>query len=377
MLIPPKLPVEIVKESVELDSAIRAMSFFPAIAMDTESNSFFHYPEQLCLIQIATPDRVYLIDTIILKDLSSLGKILAEAAIEKVIHGADYDVRSLDRHGGIRIHNLYDTSIAARFAGMTHFGLSALIEDLLHVTITKSKRLQRANWGLRPLSAEAIDYASTDVRYLFALRDILDKRLASLGRTAWVAEECARLEEVKYNPLNLETAYFSLDGARNLDGRGLAVLRSLHLFRENEARRQQRPPFFIIPDPALVYLAASPATPLPDVPGLGQIGAQRYGRGIRQALSDGQDASPVHRPPSVLFERMNSEQERRLNRFKDWRASLAAALCLDPSLLWPTPSLERLAREPDTFEVELNSATIRRWQYEQFAASLRTCLESR
>ena len=153
-----------------------------------------------------------------LYDLTPLGDVLSNTSITKIIHGADYDIRSLDRHYGLHIHNLFDTSIAARFAGITQFGLAALTRDLLGITINKSKRLQRANWGRRPLSIEALEYAATDVLHLFTLREILDQRLRSLGRVAWVAEECARIEEVRYIAPNLETAYLSVKGAKDLDG---------------------------------------------------------------------------------------------------------------------------------------------------------------
>ena len=161
------LPVEIVSQTAQLDAAVKAMLGSQDIALDTESNSFHRYPEQLCLIQIATRHRVYVIDTIVLKDIASLKEAL-DASITKVVHGADYDIRSLDQHYGFRIRNLYDTNIAARFAGLTRVGLAALIEDLLGVTISKSKRLQRADWGQRPLSTKALDYAAADVRHLFA-----------------------------------------------------------------------------------------------------------------------------------------------------------------------------------------------------------------
>jgi len=370
------LPVEIVSQSAQLDVAVQGMAGSRAIALDIESNSFHHYPEQLCLIQIATHHKVHIIDTISLKELAPLKEILADDSIKKVVHGADYDIRSLDRHYGFRIRNLYDTNIAARFAGITQFGLAALIKDLLGVTIHKSKRLQRADWGRRPLSAEALDYATTDVRHLLALRETLDQRLQALGRTAWVAEECARLEEVRYTAPNLETAYLSAKGAENLDGYGLAILQSLFLFREEEARRQRRPPFFVIPDAALISLATSPTAVLSEVPGLGQTGLQRFGRGLQQALRDGLAAPPIHRPPTMAAERVSHEQIQRLSRLKAWRASLSATLSLDPALLWPTASLERLAKAPDTLGVELTSADIRRWQRDHFASSLYAYLES-
>ena len=369
------LPFGIVSQPAQLDIAVRDMAGSDAIALDTESNSRHHYPEQLCLIQIATRHKVYIIDTISLTELAPLERVLEDKAIKKVVHGADYDIRCLDRHYGLSISNLYDTSIAARFAGATEFGLTALIKNLLGVTIFKSERLQQSDWGRRPLSAEALKYAAGDVHHLLALSEILDQQLQALGRTAWVAEECARLEEVRYAAPNLQSAFFSVKGAQNLDGSGLAALRSLFLFREEEARRQGRPPFFVIPDIALIALSTNPAANLSKVPGLGQVGLQRFGRGLQQALCDGQAAPPIQRQP-VIVERLSQEQLTRLSRLKAWRASLSATLSLDPSLLWPTASLERLAKAPDTLGVEILSANIRRWQRDEFASSLHTYLES-
>lgn len=366
MTVLPPLPVEIVTQPARLDAAVKSMLDCREIALDTESNSFFRYPEQLCLIQIATRHKVYIIDTIALKEIASLEAVLADAGISKVIHGADYDIRSLDRHYRFRIRSLFDTGIAARFAGSTRFGLAAITEELLGVTIPKSKRLQRADWGRRPLSAEALDYAASDVRHLFTLSEILGGRLQSLGRTEWVAEECSRLEEVRYTPPDPETAYLSVKGAKELDERGLAILRSLWLFREGEAQRQHRPPFYIVPDEVLVSLAMNP----------GQAGLQRFGYGFQQALSEGLAAPPVTRPPFIEYERMSPEQVQRLGRLKAWRISLGATLSLDPSLLWPMASLERLARSPHTLDAELDSAGIRRWQCDRFAAALGACLES-
>ena len=366
MTVLPPLPVEIVTQSARLDAAVKAMLGCREIALDTESNSFFRYPEQLCLIQIATREKVYIIDTIVLPDIAPLEAVLADAGIGKVVHGSDYDIRSLDRHYGFRIRGLFDTGVAARFAGATKFGLAALTEDLLHVTIPKTKQLQRADWGRRPLSAEALDYAASDVRHLFTLQEILTGRLQSLGRTEWVAEEFCRLEDIKYVPPDPETSYLSVKGASDLDGRGLAILRSLFLFREGEARRQHRPHFYIVPDAELISLAMNP----------GEAGRQRIVPGLEKALREGMAAPPVSRPSPVEYERMSPEQSQRLGRLKAWRMALGVTLSLDPSLLWPMASLERLARAPDIFDAELASAGIRRWQRDRFAAALGACLES-
>jgi ribonuclease D len=370
------LPVEIVSRPAQLGVAARELVGSHAIALDTESNSFHHYPEQLCLIQIASRHKVYIIDTIALHDLAPLRDVLADVSIVKVVHAADNDIRSLDRHCGLHIHNLFDTSIAARFTGITRLGLAALTSDLLGITINKSKRLQRNNWGRRPLSAEALEYAATDVRHLLTMREILDQRLRTLGRAAWVAEECTRIEEVRYTAPNLETAYLSVKGAKDLDGRGLAVLQSLCLFREEEARRQHRPLFFVLPDASLIFLATSPEVAISEVPGLGQTGLKRFGQGLRQALRNGITAPPIQRPRPIKAVRASKKQAQRLSRLKEWRTSLGSSLSLDSSLLWPLTSLERLARAPDTLSVELASDNVRHWQRDVVASSLQVCLES-
>ncbi len=368
------LPVEIVSRPAQLGVAAREMVGSHTIALDTESNSFHHYPEQLCLIQIASLHKVYIIDTISLYDLAPLRDVLADVSIKKVIHSADYDIRSLDRHSGLHIRNVFDTSIAARFTGITRLGLAALTRDLLGITINKSKRLQRADWGRRPLSAEALEYAATDVHHLIALKEILDQQLRTLGRETWVDEECTRIEEVRYTAPNLETAYLYVKGSKDLDGRELAVLQSLFLFREQEARRQHRPPFFVLPDASLIFLATSPEAALSEVPGLGQTGLKRFGQGLQQALHNGITAPPIHRPHPIKAVRASEEQVQRLSRLKEWRTSLGFGLSLDPSLLWPLTSLERLAKAPDTLSVELTSDNIRHWQRDVVASSLQACL---
>jgi ribonuclease D len=381
------LPVEIVTHSAQLDNAVEKMGKSLAIALDTESNSLHHYPEQLCLIQIATRNKVYVIDTIILRNLVPLKEVLADNSIMKVVHGADYDIRSLDRHYGFHVRNIFDTAIAARFMGITKFGLAAVIKDLLSMTINKSNRLQTADWGRRPLSAEALEYAATDVRHLVALREILIQRLQAQGRMAWVTEECARLEDVRYEAPDLETAYLSVKGAGKLDGCSLAMLQALFQFREKEALRQQRPPYFIMPDATLIHLATYPTADLSKIPDLGQTGLKRFGRDLQQAIKIGLASPPIYRTYLMTTEHrsedeiqrlklIREEQDQCLRRLKAWRASIGTSLSLDPSLIWPTVSLERLSKDPGTYDVELTSSDIRHWQRDCFSTSLRILLQS-
>ncbi|MEE8413674.1 MAG: HRDC domain-containing protein [Dehalococcoidales bacterium] len=378
------LPVEVITQSGQLYAAVQEIGGSKAIAVDTEANSRHRYPEQLCLIQLATLDKIFVIDTIKLKEIGPLKDIFLDASIIKVFHTADYDIRSLNRHFGFQIHGVFDTAIAARFTGISKFGLATLLEDLLKITIEKSQLLQKADWGKRPLSSEALEYAANDVRHLLSLKDFLDKRLRELGRTTWVTQECSRLEELRYEPGDPETAFLSLKGANKLNGSSLAVLKPLFMFREKEALKQNRPPYFVIPHSTLLYLAANPKADLSKTPGLGKTGLERFGQGLQRALTEGLAGPPIYRGTTEKLTREDTElpkldraeQDQRLKHLKAWRESMGKLLSLDQSLIWPRVSLERLACAPDTLDIELTSGDIRRWQHDNFASSLSILLES-
>ena len=153
----------LVEDPRALETAMRDIAAAPRIGVDTEADSRHHYPEKVCLIQVATSEAAYVIDPLAIDDLSALGRVLSDPRVEKVLHGADYDVRGLDRDFGFGIKPLYDTNVAARLAGLERFGLAALMEDLLGIVIPKQAALQKSDWSRRPLSAEALSYGAEDV----------------------------------------------------------------------------------------------------------------------------------------------------------------------------------------------------------------------
>ena len=148
----------------------------------------------------------------------------------------DYDLRSLDRDWGFRVNNLFDTSIAAAFAGSEQLGLQSVVEEHAGVELVKDRKLQRSDWTMRPLSPEALTYSADDVLHLLKVRESLSARLETLSRLSWAEEEFARMENVRHTPPERELAFLSIKGSRDLDGRGLAILRSLYQFREQEAK---------------------------------------------------------------------------------------------------------------------------------------------
>ena len=226
-----------------------------AIALDTESDSLYHHFEKVCLVQIAT-DRgeAVLVDALAVRDLSPLAPALADPALVKVLHGADYDVTTLKRDFGFAFASLFDTMLAARFLGRTEIGLAAVARDELGVALTKDN--QKDDWSRRPLTPQQEAYALSDVLHLVELRARLSDKLAAAGRLGWLQEECeavARLEPAarQRDP----EAYLEIKGARRLSPRALAALRELHAWRERRAEEKDTPPFKILGNESLLRLA--------------------------------------------------------------------------------------------------------------------------
>ena len=374
-------PPQFIARQQDWNRLAPALAQEPQLAIDTEANSMHAYRGRICLIQIATAGQSLLIDPLAVADLSALGGILANPAVVKILHGSDYDLRSFYREYGFRVDGLFDTETAARFLGMVSPNLAAVLHAFLEVDIPKSRRLQRSNWGLRPLSTTAIQYAAADVQHLIPLAAVLRRRLADLDRLDWVQEECTRLTAAGCVdlPEPTEPPFLRVKGVDRLAPAELAIFKELFDFREQEAQRLDCPPYWVMRHEVLLHLARCPNAPLETVPDLSPRLLRRAGPQLRAALHRGRQAPPYHRPPRPRrTPPPGRDFQERLNLLKQWRRDQGVALGLDPALLWPTPSLERLARNPHQQDTELSpagSTEIRHWQRQQFAAELAVAVQ--
>ena len=162
------------------------------IALDTEGASFHRFIDRIYLLQITTRERSAVIDPLPIGAPARLGTILEDPGVEVVFHDADYDLRLLHQDYGWHVTNIFDTRIASQLLGIKSFGLAALLEQFFDVKL--DKKHQRADWSMRPLTPDMLDYAAQDTRYLLDLRDELRSRLEKLGRLEWAQEEFDRLE---------------------------------------------------------------------------------------------------------------------------------------------------------------------------------------
>jgi ribonuclease D len=347
-----------------------------AIAIDTEADSLHHYPGKLCLVQVATDaGGAHLVDPLALPDLSALGPALAAPGIVKIFHAADNDLGYLKRHRDFVVVNVFDTSIAARFLGVTSLGLDVLLKTYLGVDSGKSR--QKDDWSRRPLTPEQETYALNDVVHLFPLRDRLTEELIARGRLAWLEEECAALAAASVPPrISDPDAYLGLKGTKDLDRRGLAVLRELYRERERLALEMDRPPFMILGHDTLVTLAARRPTDvagLLEIPGCTPRFERRFGAAVLGAISRGLAVPEEDLPVRTSKPRPNvpGAVRRRIEALRAWRTKAAAALGLDPGFFFPQRLIDRLAAAPPAdLDALARTEGVHRWRAEVAGAEI-------
>ena len=337
-------PPRLVTTAGQLRQVAEGLLGTPRLAVDTESNSLHAYRERVCLIQLSTVDSDILVDPLALDDVSLLGPMLADPAIEKVFHAAEYDLTCLRRDFGFRVSPLFDTRVAARTLGQTRTGLGDLLQDTFGVRI--DKRHQRANWGKRPLPPALLDYARLDTHYLLPLRDRLAAELAGAGRTDEAREECERLAGAVDPPPPDpgDEPFWRITHARRLTGSQAAVLRELHAVREEEARRRDCPPFKVMSDEALLALAqASPRSrrALERVEGVPPGTLARYEVVLLEAVRRGLEAPP---PPRPAARGADEVTQLRFQRLREWRREAAAARGVESDVILPRDMAWEIAR---------------------------------
>lgn len=317
------------------------------LAFDTESNGFYAHKEKVCLIQISTPTEDFIVDPIAFKDISALGPLFADPKIEKLFHAGEYDVLCLKRDYGFTFANLYDTMIAARILGTKELGLAAAIER--HFGIVISKKLQRADWGKRPLTHEMIRYAQGDTHFLMRLADIQKKLLLEKGRMDDALESFKDLAALEPNLKTFDTeGYWKLVGRDEIGGQQMAVLKEIWLYREQQAQSRDRAPFRVMPEDLMVRMAqAMPETKeaLAAVRGMSPYILERFAAGLLAAVEKGKAAPPITRPAAAAPERkrLSDLEWRTFEALRAWRKSRSEKDAVEPVVIMTTENLRVLA----------------------------------
>ena len=262
----------------------------PVIAIDTEDDSFRYFREKLCLLQIGTEQRIYLIDPLdTATDLAFLGAVFANPNRVKVIHAGDNDIRILNRDYGFEFANVFDTHRAASLLGSNHLSLSSVIEQYLGLRLEKPKKMQRSRWEKRPLTEEQLNYAVEDTQYLIPLYRRLNAEIEARG-LQWQAERAfegiaaVRWAEKKFNL----RGYRGIPGYDTLPAEKKRRLRDLYRWRFRKAQETNTARFMILSDQDLFDIAKIDAVSLDGLirnGGLSPKKAKHFGNEILNVLS--------------------------------------------------------------------------------------------
>lgn len=355
----------LIETNKQLFETCESLQQEPELALDLEADSLHHYQEKVCLLQLSNRTSTWLIDPLIITDLKPLGTLLSKPEVLTVFHGGDYDIRSLHRDFGVTVARMFDTMIASQFIGITEFGLAALLRSNFGIEL--DKRFQKADWSRRPLTPEMADYAAADTSNLLELADLLRTKVAALGRSEWVAEECALVAGNRASDKGVSSFFLHCKGAGKLQRRNLAILEELLKFRDKQARELDRPAFKVIAAEALLSIAEKQVQTVRDMNGIVGITSRlldRYGIELLAAVKRGLEL-PQENLPS--FPRGKGEPnpgiKARISSLKQWREGYSRQLNLATGLIAPNWLLERIAEQvPTTVEVLAAIPGIRRWQ---------------
>ena len=359
-----------IRTTGELAELVGSLAGRRAVALDTESDSLHHHREKVCLVQIGVEEGGWLVDPLAARDLSPLGPLLADPAVVKVLHGADYDVTTLKRDFGFTFASVFDTMIASRVLGRPEIGLQALLRTEFGIALAKDS--QKDDWSRRPLTPTQEAYALADVAHLIPLHDRLVAALEELGRLEWVREECAAVAALEPARRGRDAeAWQKVKGARRLSRRQQAVLQAVFAWRDAIADRTDVPAFKIVSSETLMDLAErhpSTAEELRAMKGLSPR-VHREAEGLLETMArawalpeDSWPHMPVAPRPVV-----SEATRRRIEALRTWRTAEAKRLALDVSVVLPQRLLERVAEAAPRSRSDLEAVEgLRRWRRDTF-----------
>ncbi len=377
---PLRVPFDTIDEPQTLPALLDGLNTAQTVAIDTEANSFHHFHHKICLIQLAIPGQCFVVDPLAGLDLSPMLAILARKRL--IFHDAGYDLRLMLADFGFRPDGeIFDTMLAARLIGLENVSLSALMEQILGLRM--SKQNQRANWAKRPLPRTLLAYAVEDIRHLDRLAEYLADKLHELGRTDWHREYCRwtiAQSQIAKTPDDPEKVW-RIRGTSALPPRQLAFVRAIWHWRQRQAEQMDLSPFRVFRNDQILDLARWAerqkrigAEPPPRLP--------RHCRGnhlktLLEALQEAAELAPDQWPhplPRQTNNRPSAEVIEKTDLLRTECRRIAESLGLEPSLIASRKSLQAAVNTAADTEEKLLNIGWMRWQIRLILPSLRHVL---
>jgi ribonuclease D len=372
------LNYKFIESDAELKSVCSDLLKEKIISVDLEADSMHCFKEKICLIQIASAKQAFLVDPFEIKKMSPFIALLENDRIIKVFHGADFDIRSLDRDYQARVNNLFDTEIACRFLGIKERGLAALLKKNFDVDV--DKKFQKADWGKRPFKLDMVEYSVGDVAYLTRLHDIIHQKLATNGRLLWAQEEFELQTRVRYENNHALPLFKKFKGAGKMDNRSLAVLENLLQVRVSIAQQKDQPLFKIFSSSSLMTLAQSKPLAIDHILKIRALSpkqADMYGHLCVKAIVKAMEMKHQDLPsyPKTRRPKKDVKVQERIERLKKMREKLSDSIGIEPGFLLNNAMIGSIAFEnPATREDLLKIDHVRHWQVEALGENILSTL---
>jgi len=364
-------PYQLVTQDGQWAACLARLKQEPRLAIDLEANSLYAYRERICLIQISIPGQDYIIDPTAIKDLSGLGALIQDPDIEKVFHAAEYDLILTKRQYGWELDNLFDTMWAARILGYPRCGLANLLADFYDVQ--QDKKHQKANWCRRPLDESMLYYAQMDTHHLLSLRDDLADELAENDCLVEAREIFAEQSLIKLNDNHFdENDFWNINGIRDLAPNKYALVKALFIFRDQQARKLDRPPFKVFGNRTIIELAeAAPQylEELTHIHGMSRGQIRRYGQQILDLLSKARRDPVPQRPRNNT--RPPDSVANRYEKLHRWRKQRARKRGVESDVIMSRTALWALAwSKPGTLNELEAVGEIGPWRRKTYGAEI-------
>jgi ribonuclease D len=321
------------------------------IALDTEFLREKTYYPKLCLLQIATTGVVACIDPIALYDLSPILDVIFDTRITKVMHAARQDLEILYNIQGSVPVPVFDTQIAALLLGYPdQIGYGNLVKETLGVSL--EKKHTRADWSLRPLSKDQVQYAADDVVYLVSVYQQLLEKLKGLQRLEWLNGDFERLTSTDLYLNDPEKAWLKVKGGKRLKGTSLSVLQTFAAWREKTAQQKNIPKGWLMRDDVLIDLARlqpDSISALGKIRGIGEGLVKRNGDYLLGLVEDGKKKQPQPLADREFRNRLSPSQDALVDVMMAVVRISAENNSLNPAVLATRKHLEKLlAGETDS-----------------------------
>ena len=365
--------IQFVDSVAELQLLCQKMKQESWLAIDTEFLREKTYYPKFCLLQIATLEWVACIDPIALEgEMDELFAVINDPSIIKVLHSCRQDVEIFYHLTGELPAPVYDTQLVAPLLGFQENpGYAMLVSGFLNINLSKTHT--RTDWSQRPLSAEQIQYAADDVIYLAQIYQMILQKLQDLGREDWLKEDFEQLMNPELYDIPPENAWLKIRGKNKLTGKQLAIVQALAEWREQVAKKDDRPKNWILRDELILDMAKLQPTNMQAVAqirGINDGFVRRNGQKVCQLIKKAQEM-PGLKLKTKANNKRTPQQEAVLDILTGLVRLRADENSLNPVILATRKDLESLLLGDD------ESPVLHGWRYSMVGQELQDMLQGK